>query len=68
MLSVQPPNTRLLDPIQPRAVHSNLIIHLISLARNALNMLVLRVDFLAHGATEVVEALSCTVEGICITH
>lgn len=56
----------LLNPIQPRAIHSNLIIHLVRLARNPLNMLILRVHFLAHRATEMIEAFGCAVEGICI--
>jgi hypothetical protein len=41
-----------------------LVIYLIRLARDAFDVLVLGVNFLAHNATEVVEALSRSVEGI----
>ena len=57
-----------MNPIQSCPVHGNLIIHLIRLARNPLNVLVLRIDLLAHRAAEVVEALGCAVEGICCAH
>jgi hypothetical protein len=42
----------LMDPIQPRTVHSDLIIHLVSLADDTIDVLVLRVDFLAHRAAQ----------------
>ena len=41
----------LVDPVQSRPVHSNLVIHLISLADDAVYMLVLRVHFFSHGST-----------------
>jgi hypothetical protein len=54
----------LFNPVQPSAVHSNLIIHLISLACDSLNMCILRVHLLAHCTTELVEALGCSVESV----
>lgn len=54
----------LLNSIQPRTVHSNLIIHLIRLARNPLNMPILRVHLIAHRPAQLIEALSRTVESI----
>jgi hypothetical protein len=58
----QPPIIHLLDPIQPRTVHSDLVVHLIRLACNPLDVPVLRIRFLAHGATYLVETFGCAVE------
>jgi len=54
----------LLNPVQPRTIHSNLIINLICLARNPLNMLILRIDFLTHRATEMIKTLGRSVQSI----
>lgn len=59
-----PTMTRLFDPLQPCPVHGNLIIHLVCLARDAIDVLVLRIHLLAHSLSEVTETLSCAVEGI----
>lgn len=54
----------LLDSIQPRTVHSNLIIHLIRLPNNDINVFILRINLLAHRSTKVIKTLSRTMEGI----
>jgi hypothetical protein len=54
----------LLDPLQSRPVHGNLIIHLVRLASDAINVLVLCIHFLAHSLSEVAETFSGAVEGI----
>jgi hypothetical protein len=59
-----PTSHDLLDSVQPGPVHSDLIIHLIGLARDPLDVLVLCVHLLPHGLTELVQALSRTTKRI----
>jgi hypothetical protein len=42
----------------------DLIIHLVCLARNLVDLFVLRIRLGAHGATKLIEALCCAVEKI----
>ena len=50
----------LLNPIQPRSVHRNLIIHLISLINDATDVPILRVKLFAHGLAELAESAYCS--------
>jgi hypothetical protein len=51
-----------LDAVQPRAIHSYLVINLVRLSNDTVDMFVLRIDFVAHCSAESVQALSRAVE------
>lgn len=55
----------LLDAVKPGPVHGNLIVHLVRLTNNPLNVLILRIHFLAHGPTQMVESPGRSVERVC---
>jgi hypothetical protein len=59
-----PASQHLLDPVQPRPVHGNLVINLVRLACNPLDVFVLCVHLLTHCLTKLVQALSSTTERI----
>lgn len=54
----------LADAIEARPIHRNLVIHLIRLVDDAVNVLILRVNLLAHGLAQLVKRSSAAMDGV----
>jgi hypothetical protein len=57
---------RLMDTIESAPVQSNLIVDLVHLAADTLDVLVLRIDLVAHCSGEFVETTCCSVEEVYV--
>lgn len=51
-----------MDAIQTSPVHSDLVVHLVRLLCDAVNVLVLGIDLLAHGSAKSIQSLCSTVK------
>lgn len=60
----QSPLTLLADAVQTSSVDGNLVIHLVRLIDNAVNVLVLGINLLAHGLAQLVERSSTAMNGV----